>query len=76
MPNRVRGRLGRGESTNSGFMKFPGGSFVPLSRLRARGAGQSSSTDKMLPAGSVNQAISGPPPRKMPLSSTFGYIWN
>ena len=32
--------------------------------------GQSSSiTDRMFPAGSVNQAISGPSPRKMPFSS-------
>ena len=30
---------------------------------------RSCSTERMLPAGSVNQAMYGPPPRKMPLSS-------
>jgi hypothetical protein len=35
-----------------------------------RGAAQSDcSTERMLPAGSLNQAIGGPPPRKMPFSS-------
>jgi hypothetical protein len=30
-------------------------------------------TEKMLPAGSVNQAISGPPARMMPFSSVGGF---
>ena len=37
-------------------------------RLTARHA-SSSSTDKILPAGSLNHAIFGPPPRKIPFSS-------
>src|SRR5918997_2201559 len=77
MTNRVRGGYEGGESTNSGFRKFLGrGLRDPLDPHRWEGAGYSSSTDMMLPAGSVNQAISGPSPRKMPLSSTFGYISN
>ncbi|MEU3091778.1 SDR family NAD(P)-dependent oxidoreductase [Streptomyces massasporeus] len=40
--------------------------------VRARPVGQvSCRTDSTFPAGSVNQAISGPPPRKMPLSSVL-----
>ena len=37
--------------------------------LRGHCGASDSTTDSTLPAGSVNQAMSGPPPRKMPFSS-------
>ena len=40
--------------------------YIATSELQA-----SSKTDRILPAGSLNQAITGPRPRKMPFSSVF-----
>lgn len=71
-----RGRLDgvrrRGRPRRPGRPRAPG---APR-RGRAVSPGQpspSSITDRTLPAGSVNQAMSGPPPRKTPLASvSFG----
>ncbi len=72
-PARARARA-RGELRRGGVVPQDGtraAEAPPAPRGTARGSDRqaSSSTERMFPAGSLNQAMSGPLPRAMPFSS-------